>query len=73
MIKLTTNEQRVYTEIITNVIPNLPDGDYFAKDFFGTEPVSPRIVRKLYEEVSAGMVARTSLVGTKSEEGYRVV
>ena len=73
MITLTTDAQRVYTDIMTNVIPNLTSGDYSAKDFFGAEPVCPRIVRRLYEEVSVGTVARTSLVGTKSAEGYRVV
>lgn len=72
MITLNTDEQRVFTNIVTNVIPNLNAGDYLAKDFFGVEPVCPRIVRRLYEEVSAGMVAKTSLVGTKSAEGYRV-
>lgn len=73
MISLTINEQRVFTDIVSNVIPNLSSGYYMAKDFFGMEPVSPRIVRRLYEEVSVGRVARTSLVGTKSSDGYRVV
>lgn len=72
MIKLTTDEDKVFTNIVNNVIPNLPSGDYLAKDFFGKEPVCPRIVRRLYEEVSAGTVNRTSLVGTKSAEGYRI-
>lgn len=72
MIKLTANEQRVYTNIVTNVIPNLSAGNYFAKDFFGIEPANPRIVRKIYEEVVNGNVARTSLVGTKSKNGYKV-
>lgn len=73
MIKLTTNEQRVYVNIITNVIPKLARGNYYAKDLFGTEPVNPRIVRRLYEEVINGSVARISLVGTKSKDGYKVV
>ena len=73
MIKLTTNEQRVYANIITNVIPNMAAGNYFAKDFFGVEPANPRIVRKIYEEVVKGNIARTSLIGTKSKHGYKVV
>ena len=72
MIKLTANEQRVYENIITNVIPNLTPGNYMVKDFFGADPTNPRIARKIYEEVKNGSVERTSLVGTKSEEGYKV-
>ncbi len=73
MINLTTNEKRVFANILTNVIPKLAPGIYFAKDFFGVEPVCPRIVRRLYEEVAAGAVVRTSLRGTKSADGYIIV
>lgn len=72
MIRLTNDEQRVFTDIINNVIPNLIAGNYFAKDFFGTEPTCSRVVRRLYEEVVAGNIARVSLIGSKSAEGYHV-
>lgn len=72
MTTLTNDEQRVYTNIIANVIPSLSTGKYYAKDFFGTDPVCPRVVKKLYEEVSLGNVPRTKLYGTESKEGYVV-
>ena len=70
MITLTPNEQKKFDEIVTNVIPNLSTGKYMAKDFFGKEPVSPRIVRRIYEETVNGNIPRVSLIGKKSEEGY---
>lgn len=73
MIKLNAKEQKVFADITTNVIPNLNTGVYFACDFFGKEPVCPRIVRRLYEEVSAGNIARISLIGEKSSDGYRII
>lgn len=72
MMKLTTNEERVYLKIVTSIIPDMAAGNYFAKDFFGVEPVNPRIVRKIYQEVVKGNIARTSLLGTKSKHGYKI-
>lgn len=72
MIKLTNDEYKVYMNIANNVIPGLTAGKYYAKDFFGSEPTCARVVRRLYEEVVAGNVARVSLVGTKSAEGYHI-
>lgn len=73
MIKLNAKEQKVLTDITTNVIPNFYTGVYFARDFFGKEPVCPRIVRRLYEEVSAGNIPGISLIGQKSSDGYRII
>ena len=71
-MKLTANEERVYTHIKTEIIPNLKAGTYFARDFFekADMPSCPRIVRKLYEEVTSGALRGVTLAGTRSAEGY---
>ena len=72
MVTLTTDEMQAYNMIINHVIPGLMPGNYKARDFFGNDPTVPRIVRRIYEEVKAGNIARVALIGSKSREGYRI-
>lgn len=68
-IVLSKKEVLEYNKVLNN-IANLPKGDYHARDFFVNSAVSPRIVRKLYEEVKAGNISGLSLLGTTSNDGY---
>lgn len=72
MVTLTTDEMKVYNTIVNHIIPRLVSGNYMARDFFGNDPTVPRIVRRIYEEVKAGNIARVALIGSKSREGYRI-
>lgn len=72
MVTLTTDEMKVYNTIVNHIIPRLVPGNYMARDFFGNDPTVPRIVRRIYEEVKAGNIARVALIGSKSREGYRI-
>lgn len=69
MTVLNSREQNTYTQV-KKIISRLPSGVYYAKDFFPNDPTCPRVIRKLFEEVSAGIIPGVTLVGTKSEEGY---
>lgn len=71
MITLTMTEKAMLDNFILNILPQLPLGQvvYF-RDFFPA--ASPRIARRLYEEVVAGM-RRLALRGSKSSDGYLVV
>ena len=69
MITLSASETIEYNKVLKN-IAGLPRGHYYARDFFINSAVSPRIVRKLYEEVKTGNIQQIRLSGSKSEDGY---
>ena len=71
MIKLNQNELKAYNDIL-NRIQTLPVGKYNAKDFFNGAPTCPRIVRRLFEDVKKGKIARIVLAGKKSADGYLI-
>jgi len=67
---LNSDELREYNNKVVNVIPTLPPGTYFIKDFFGSDPSVPRIARKFYEDVVAGIYPNVSLAKKRSRDGY---
>lgn len=69
-ISLNHVENLEYYNKIVNVIPGLATGTYHFRDFFKGQVTSPRIARRFYEDVMAGVFPRISLVGTLSREGY---
>lgn len=71
-MKLNNYEKIIYNGIVDVIIPTMSPGIYTARDFFGTQPATPRIVRYLYEQTKAGNINHLSLVGTHSAEGYRI-
>ena len=64
---------RTFTNIINQIIPNLPAGIYMARDFFGNDSTSPGVVRRFYEETLAGNISRVTLIGNTSAEGYQII
>ena len=69
-MKLTDGEKIVFNGIVDVLVPSMAPGKHFANDFFGINPVNPRIVRHLYEQVKAGKIKRLSLAGQRSKDGY---
>lgn len=67
---LNNKERDSYQKNFLKRIPNLPAGIYQISDFFGTEPSVPRISRKFYEDVTAGLFPNVALYNNKSSEGY---
>lgn len=72
MFLLTNDEQATYTLKFIVPLKTLPPGLYYIKSFFGSSPSVPRIARKFYEDVSAGVFKNVALVRTKSSDGYIV-
>jgi len=68
-ITLSSSETSEYRKVLNNIIV-LPRGNYHARDFFIGSAVSPRIVRKFYEEVQLGNIPQVKLAGIKSADGY---
>lgn len=40
---------------------------------FDKDPASPRICRKFFEEVSAGLIPNIRRIGSRSQDGYTVI
>ena len=73
-MRLTYEEQKKYNEIVTVRIAQLRKGTiYKPSQFFPGEPTSPRICRKIYEEVTNGNLTSLKLAGAKSCDGYFVL
>ena len=72
MVRLNSNEYMWYMKNIVHQIPVKPAGLYYVRDFFGTLPTSPRIARRLFEEVSLGRISGITLVGKRSQEGHLI-
>ncbi|MCH5316597.1 MAG: hypothetical protein J1E05_01355 [Eubacterium sp.] len=68
---LTTDENNLYSDVLKN-ISTLPDGLYYAKDFFGNAATNPRVVKKLYKDVKNGTIPGVSLIGERSRDGYEI-
>jgi hypothetical protein len=70
MIILNYDEQSTYNTKFVVAVKTLNPGTYFIKDFFGSDPSVPRIAKKFYEDVVAGLYPNVSLVNKRSREGY---
>lgn len=72
MISLNADEQREFNDLIKR-ISLMSKGLYYPRDLFPNNVPIPRVVRRLFEEVSAGMHPNIKLAGSKSEDGYYIV
>lgn len=70
---LNSDELKEYNNKVINVIPTLTPGTYYFRDFFKGQATSPRIARRLYEDVSDKVFSRVTLVGKLSREGYVIL
>ena len=74
-MKLNQTEQDYYENtIIKRKVLNAPTGISFTPAWlFDKDPVSPRMCRKFFEEVSAGLIPNIRRIGTRSQDGYTVI
>ena len=69
---LNSNEKADYNCILAQ-IPALQPGIYYFRDFFPGRSASPRVGRRLCEEVVSGNLPRLRLAGKLAKEGYAVI
>ena len=67
---LNSDELKEYDNKVINIIPTLPLGTYYFRDFFKGQATSPRIARRLYEDVSDNVFPKVTLAGKLAREGY---
>ncbi len=72
-MKLNENEKEYYDKILKKRIAGLPTGvSLKAAALFDTDPVSARICRQLFSDVSAGVITKLRPNGQRSKDGYTV-
>lgn len=73
-LRLNNTEYAYYKNIFLIQIGHYPQGTTFkAADVFGADPTCPRICRRFYEDVSAGLFPNIVRNGKYSRDGYTVV
>ena len=74
MINLNSAEKNYYQNVVKRRALHAPSGLVFRTRFlFGKDPVSARICRRFFEEVSMGMFPNITKNGTRSRDGYTVL
>ena len=75
MVTLNAIEQKTYQALLSAIAKRPQGSKVQVRDLFGIDlcqPTTPRIARRLYEEVAAGMV-RLRPLGQRSSEGYLIL
>ena len=75
MIALNAIEQKTYRDLLSAIAKRPQGSKVQVCDLFGidlSQPTNPRIARRLYEEVAAGMV-RLQPLGRRSGEGSLIL
>ena len=73
-LKLNQTEHSYYENNLKKRVSNAPTGLSFTPAWlFDKDPVSPRMCRKFYEDVSAGLITNIIRAGTRSQDGYIVI
>lgn len=75
MVALNAIEQKTYRDLLSAIAKRPQGSKVQVRDLFGIDlgqPTNPRIARRLYEEVAAGMV-RLRPLGQRSSEGYLIL
>ena len=75
MVALNAIEQKTYRDLLPAIAKRPQGSKVQVRDLFGIDlgqPTNPRIARRLYEEVAAGMV-RLQPLGQRSSEGYLIL
>lgn len=75
MVSLNLAEKNYYQNVVKRRALNAPSGVVFkARWLFDKDhPVSARICRRFFEEVSIGMIPNITKNGTRSRDGYTVL
>ena len=72
-VKMNLNkiENDYYENTLKKRAANAPAGLSFTPAWlFDQDPVSPRMCRKFYEEVSEGLIPNIHKIGKRSQDGY---
>lgn len=73
-MKWNQTEYDYYENTLKRKVVNAPTGISFTPAWlFDKDPVSPRMCRKFFEEVSAGLIPNIRRIGTRSQDGYTVI
>lgn len=75
MVALNAIEQKTYRDLLSAIATRPQGSKVQVRDLFGIDlgqPTNPRIARRLYEEVAAGLV-RLRPLGQRSSEGYLIL
>lgn len=75
MVALNAIEQKTYRDLLSAIAKRPQGSKVQVRDLFGIDlgqPTNPRIARRLYEEVAAGLV-RLRPLGQRSSEGYLIL
>lgn len=75
MVTLNAIEQKTYRDLLSAIAKRPQGSKVHGRDLFGIDlgqPTNPRIARRLYEEVAAGLV-RLRPLGQRSSEGYLIL
>ena len=75
MVALNAIEQKTYRDLLSAIAKRSQGSKVQVRDLFGIDlgqPTNPRIARRLYEEVAAGLV-RLRPLGQRSNEGYLIL
>ena len=73
-MKLNQTEHDYYENTLKRKVSNAPTGISFTPAMlFDKDPVSPRMCRKFFEEVSAGLIPNIRRIGSRSQDGYTVI
>lgn len=72
-MELNITEKKYYENTLKRRMANAPTGVSFTPAWlFDKDPVSPRMCRKLFEEVTAGLIPNVRRNGLHSRDGYTV-
>lgn len=73
-MNLNRTEYDYYEHTLKRKVANAPTGISFTPAWlFDNDPVSPRMCRKFFEEVSAGLIPNIHRIGSRSQDGYIVI
>ena len=75
MVTLNAIEEKTYRDLLSSIAKRPQGSKVHVRDLFGIDrgqPTNPRIARRLYEEVAAGLV-RLRPLGQRSSEGYLIL
>lgn len=73
-MELNITEKNYYENTLKRRVANAPTGISFTPAWlFDKDPVSARMCRRFYEEVTAGLIPNVRRNGLYSRDGYTVI
>lgn len=73
-MRLNQTENYYYENTLKRRVSNAPVGISFRPAWlFDKDPVSARMCRHFFEEVSAGLIPNIRKIGARSQDGYTVI